>query len=376
MVSKIKRRENTDKTTISTTNNHLLSNITNNKIFNYLMRDNIMNSNFFKRVILAIIMLTLFSFISKYKVAISILIYFIKIFTYKEIIDIHQKHRRKGSFYFLLWYFLFLSDIFLFKYSFKYLNVFGMEYIFRHFNFFCFSCYIGGLIFFIIHLKKGNLKIQFIQFAISHLSIILINLPSHLAIHNTMKSRYWFCYPTLLVIANDIFAYMVGKTLGRTPLIKLSPKKTLEGYIGGIILTAIFGILINYLTITQNIFISNNDLLKIDGYRYILGIKIHRLWIHSLPFIFFASIIAPFGGFFASGFKRLTRIKDFANYIPGHGGIADRMDCQYVMAIFTYVYINTFIKEKKTVEQIALELLRKYDTTEIKQLLDILKNSI
>lgn len=41
----------------------------------------------------------------------------------------------------------------------------------------------------------------------------------------------------------------------------------------------------------------------------------------------FASLIAPFGGFFASGFKRAIKIKDFADVIPGHGGITDRMDC-------------------------------------------------
>ena len=42
----------------------------------------------------------------------------------------------------------------------------------------------------------------------------------------------------------------------------------------------------------------------------------------------FASIIAPFGGFFASGFKRSFKIKDFGDSIPGHGGMTDRMDCQ------------------------------------------------
>eukprot|EP00955_Chlamydomonas_euryale_P018869 201247-Chlamydomonas_euryale.AAC.5 len=42
----------------------------------------------------------------------------------------------------------------------------------------------------------------------------------------------------------------------------------------------------------------------------------------------FASLIAPFGGFFASGFKRAFRLKDFGDTIPGHGGITDRFDCQ------------------------------------------------
>ncbi|KAL0414407.1 UNVERIFIED_CONTAM: Phosphatidate cytidylyltransferase 1 [Sesamum radiatum] len=49
---------------------------------------------------------------------------------------------------------------------------------------------------------------------------------------------------------------------------------------------------------------------------------------HALGLGLFASIIAPFGGFFASGFKRAFKIKDFGDSIPGHGGITDRMDCQ------------------------------------------------
>ena len=49
---------------------------------------------------------------------------------------------------------------------------------------------------------------------------------------------------------------------------------------------------------------------------------------HAVVLAAFASIIAPFGGFFASGFKRGFKIKDFGDSIPGHGGMTDRMDCQ------------------------------------------------
>jgi phosphatidate cytidylyltransferase len=57
----------------------------------------------------------------------------------------------------------------------------------------------------------------------------------------------------------------------------------------------------------------------------------------------FASIIAPFGGFFASGFKRAFKIKDFGESIPGHGGVTDRMDCQIMMGLFAYVYYHAFV---------------------------------
>lgn len=52
------------------------------------------------------------------------------------------------------------------------------------------------------------------------------------------------------------------------------------------------------------------------------------LQFHAVVLATFASIIAPFGGFFASGFKRGFKIKDFGDSIPGHGGMTDRMDCQ------------------------------------------------
>ena len=66
--------------------------------------------------------------------------------------------------------------------------------------------------------------------------------------------------------------------------------------------------------------------------------------LHSLALSLFSSVIGPFGGFFASGFKRAFKIKDFGDVIPGHGGIMDRFDCQYLMATFVNVYISSFIR--------------------------------
>jgi hypothetical protein len=58
--------------------------------------------------------------------------------------------------------------------------------------------------------------------------------------------------------------------------------------------------------------------------------------VHSVVLALFASVVAPFGGFFASGFKRAFKIKDFSDAIPGHGGFTDRMDCQLIMGIHTH----------------------------------------
>eukprot|EP00522_Entomoneis_paludosa_P009503 CAMPEP_0172444146 /NCGR_PEP_ID=MMETSP1065-20121228/4237_1 /TAXON_ID=265537 /ORGANISM="Amphiprora paludosa, Strain CCMP125" /LENGTH=148 /DNA_ID=CAMNT_0013194569 /DNA_START=216 /DNA_END=662 /DNA_ORIENTATION=- len=68
-------------------------------------------------------------------------------------------------------------------------------------------------------------------------------------------------------------------------------------------------------------------------------IQIHALWL-----ALFASVVAPFGGFLASAIKRAYGLKNFAAWIPGHGGIMDRMDCQFLMALCTWVHYNTFVK--------------------------------
>ena len=61
--------------------------------------------------------------------------------------------------------------------------------------------------------------------------------------------------------------------------------------------------------------------------------------IHLSICLLFSGIIAPFGGFFASGLKRALKIKDFSNIIPGHGGVTDRLDCIWLMMVFLWIYL-------------------------------------
>lgn len=61
--------------------------------------------------------------------------------------------------------------------------------------------------------------------------------------NNILEGFIWFWVPASLVICNDVFAYVWGVTIGRTPLIALSPKKTMEGFIGAFFSTMIFGVL-------------------------------------------------------------------------------------------------------------------------------------
>lgn len=77
------------------------------------------------------------------------------------------------------------------------------------------------------------------------------------------------------------------------------------------------------------------------------SLTMEPMQIHTMIFATFASLIAPFGGFFASGLKRTFKIKDFGHSIPGHGGMTDRMDCQFIMGFFTFMYYHSFIATHK-----------------------------
>lgn len=96
---------------------------------------------------------------------------------------------------------------------------------------------------------------------------------------------------------------------------------------------------------------SNNLTACVSGedrhshHHFELNVKnVYPVQIHALGLSLFASFVAPFGGFLASAIKRAYRLKDFASYIPGHGGMMDRMDCQLLMALCTWVHYNTFVK--------------------------------
>src|SRR6201996_1951134 len=73
------------------------------------------------------------------------------------------------------------------------------------------------------------------------------------------------------------------------------------------------------------------------------SILIEPMQFHIFMLATFASLIAPFGGFFAFGIKRTFKIKDFGDSIPGHGGMTDRMDCQFIMGTLMYMYYQGFI---------------------------------
>ena len=99
-----------------------------------------------------------------------------------------------------------------------------------------------GFVFFVASLQAGHYRFQFTQFAWTHMALYLIVVQAHFIMNNVFEGMIWFFVPASLVICNDVFAYIWGVTVGRTPLVKLSPKKTVEGFVGAFFSTVIFSV--------------------------------------------------------------------------------------------------------------------------------------
>ena len=208
--------------------------------------------------------------------------------------------------------------------------------------------------------KKAIVQFNLFRYALfawCHVWLLLSALPGHLLNKAVLHGMMWYVFPMFIITINDIAAYMVGFFCGKTPLIKLSPKKTKEGFIGGGILTLILGTIFTcYLTIPYlvcpvqintlylseilNEFSTTTPLFAVTKCQIPSTFQNYALF-HGMFISLFCSVIGPFGGFLASGLKRACKRKNFGSFIPGHGGVLDRCDCMFLMAGFSYVYLQT-----------------------------------
>ena len=129
---------------------------------------------------------------------------------------------------------------------------------------------------------------------------------------------------------NDTMAYIVGSIVGRTPLSKISPKKTWEGTIGGIILT----IIVTGFLVFPILWTNYGSDVTLPSFK-----KFH--WF-AIPAI--AAIAGVAGDLFESKLKRMAGVKDSGHIMPGHGGFLDRFDSLLVAAPFVSLYVFLFMR--------------------------------
>ena len=158
--------------------------------------------------------------------------------------------------------------------------------------------------------------------------IFPILLPSIFIIYGAMiliGNKNIFLLLIILSALNDSSAYAIGKIFGKHALLKkISPKKTIEGSLGGIIVTSFLGIVIFKLNISP---------------LYLESINIFYL----IFTIILLSIFGQIGDLFFSKIKRIKQIKDFGNIFPGHGGFLDRIDSSLFIFWLGYFMLLNWI---------------------------------
>ena len=157
-------------------------------------------------------------------------------------------------------------------------------------------------------------------FSLQSLLAFILIVTAILCLYLYELERSLILIAVMISAATDAFAFFVGKVLGRNKIFPIiSPNKTLEGTIGGIVSSVV----INSLMITL---IFQNSLKTLDVIMLTL-------------MIFICAVAAVFGDLLISSIKRQANLKDTGSLIPGHGGLLDRIDSHILcIPVFFVLY--------------------------------------
>lgn len=171
---------------------------------------------------------------------------------------------------------------------------------------------------FILVITKKT-KTDIIDVAITFFGVCYIVLfIMFMSVIREMTNGKWLIWYVFIASwITDVFAYIVGKSIGKHHFTDISPNKTIEGAIGGTIGATICMII--YTIVLNNI----------------IGMNINYIVVVFAGVIL--SIIGQIGDLSASVIKRYAGIKDYSNLIPGHGGMLDRIDSLLFIAPFAYL---------------------------------------
>lgn len=151
---------------------------------------------------------------------------------------------------------------------------------------------------------------------------------SYFNLYDNLESSLLLIYVLVATFMTDAGAYFVGVFFGKHKMNpRISPKKTWEGFFGGILISSVvsFGLAMLTCGLGHPLVIG---LLDLEHWYLILALSI------SLP------AVSVLGDFVFSSAKRHFDIKDFGNIIPGHGGMLDRLDSVIFSSIFTAVFLS------------------------------------
>jgi phosphatidate cytidylyltransferase len=201
-----------------------------------------------------------------------------------------------------------------------------------------FACAISPFIFLTIAMRRTQMSGAYPAAAASAFAFAYIALPMGMLVQLRQQwaGAFWILYLLLVVWAGDIFAYFVGRSLGRHLMARrISPKKTWEGAAASLLASLAVGILLfNHSLQISSFFLRIGLIQRRDG---LFGLEKPEMW----PIILLTvalNIAAQLGDLVESLIKRGAGVKDSGTILPGHGGMLDRIDALLFAAPVLWYY--------------------------------------
>ena len=215
-----------------------------------------------------------------------------------------------------------------------FLGLFVLFFVFLASNFIfkiILACILGYSLFELFKIKAHRSIYTWIIFV-----MILINLSLIFPIANS-SGRSFFFTALLISVFTDIFALISGKLFGKRFIYpSISPNKTLEGTLLGLVIPSLLFIFFGYLFIEFEIIGSDvfSEFLVVSQFIESFGYLI------TFFIILISSLASIFGDLLASKSKRMMGIKDFGNLLPGHGGVLDRIDSHIICIPIFFIFYS------------------------------------